>query len=176
LLLLPSKRCSTRSARTSTSSDARSTFFWTHTCKGCKSWSRLCKTLWNEICWGVKQRSIHKNFMSDTVVASCVFCSVPDPVQGLKEIRRVSRPGGQILMLEHVRSHKPVLGPIMDGLNFLPLSMYGANFNRETEDNLLKAGFSRQEISVTNLWMDVFKAIRIQNMKHKEASPVPNNE
>ena len=102
----------------------------------------------------------------DTVVTSCVFCSVPDPVQGLKEIRRVSRPGGQILMLEHVRSHKPLIGPVMDLLNFVPLNIYGANINRETEDNLLRAGFSREEISVTNLWMDIFKAIRIQNMKH----------
>jgi ubiquinone/menaquinone biosynthesis C-methylase UbiE len=101
----------------------------------------------------------------DTIVTSCVFCSVPDPVQGLKEIRRVSRPGGQILMLEHVRSHKPVIGPMMDLLNPLPLNIYGANINRETEDNLLRAGFTRDEISVTNLWMDVFKAIRIQNMK-----------
>ena len=101
----------------------------------------------------------------DTVVTSCVFCSVPDPVQGLKEIRRVSRPGGQILMLEHVRSHKPLTGPAMDLLNPLPLNIYGANINRETEDNLLRAGFSRDEISVTNLWMDIFKAIRIENRK-----------
>ena len=36
----------------------------------------------------------------DSVVTSCVFCSVPNPVRGLKEIRRVSRPGGKILMLE----------------------------------------------------------------------------
>jgi uncharacterized protein Smg (DUF494 family) len=54
---------------------------------------------------------------------------------------------------------------MMDLLNPLPLNIYGANINRETEDNLLRAGFTRDEISVTNLWMDVFKAIRIQNMK-----------
>jgi ubiquinone/menaquinone biosynthesis C-methylase UbiE len=49
----------------------------------------------------------------DTIVTSCVFCSVPDPVKGLKEIRRVCKPGGKVVMLEHVRSHKPVLGPLM---------------------------------------------------------------
>ena len=32
----------------------------------------------------------------DTVVTSCVFCSVPDPIQGLKEIRRVCKNGGKI--------------------------------------------------------------------------------
>ena len=45
----------------------------------------------------------------DTVVTTCVFCSVPDPVLGLNEIRRVLVPGGQLLMIEHVLSHKPGL-------------------------------------------------------------------
>ncbi|MDD2631147.1 MAG: class I SAM-dependent methyltransferase [Bacteroidales bacterium] len=73
----------------------------------------------------------------DTVVTSCVFCSVPDPVQGLKEIRRVCKDGGKILMLEHVRSNKKVFAPLMDAFNFIPLHLYGANINRETFQNLL---------------------------------------
>jgi len=40
----------------------------------------------------------------DCVVTTCVFCSVPVPVQGLREIRRVCKPDGKVLMLEHVRS------------------------------------------------------------------------
>jgi ubiquinone/menaquinone biosynthesis C-methylase UbiE len=43
----------------------------------------------------------------DTVVATFVFCSVPDPVQGLNEVRRVVKPGGQVLLLEHTRSASP---------------------------------------------------------------------
>ena len=31
----------------------------------------------------------------DTVVATCVFCSVPNPIQGLKEVRRVTKPSGK---------------------------------------------------------------------------------
>jgi ubiquinone/menaquinone biosynthesis C-methylase UbiE len=46
--------------------------------------------------------------MFDTVVATCVFCSVPHPVEGLKEVRRVCKPEGKIILLEHVRSE--VLG------------------------------------------------------------------
>lgn len=53
----------------------------------------------------------------DTVITTCVFCSVPDPVKGLKEIRRVCKKDGQIIMLEHVRSNKPVIGFFMDLLN-----------------------------------------------------------
>ncbi|MDA3951028.1 MAG: methyltransferase domain-containing protein [Spirochaeta sp.] len=93
----------------------------------------------------------------DTVVTTCVFCSVPLPVRGLEEIRRVCTPEGKVLMLEHVRSKGPILGPAMDFLNPIPLHFYGANINRRTEENLRLAGF--KEMEITNLWMDVMKRI-----------------
>lgn len=99
----------------------------------------------------------------DTVVTSCVFCSVPHPVQGLKEIRRVCKNGGKVLMLEHVKSNKPVLAPLMDILNPIPLHIYGANINRDTVNNLRKAGF--KNISVKDLWLDILKLIIITNNK-----------
>lgn len=101
----------------------------------------------------------------DTVVTSCVFCSVPNPVKGLKEIRRVCKNDGKILMLEHVRSEKKVVGELMDVFNFIPLNIYGANINRETYQNLLKAGFQPENIEVENVWLDIVKLIRINNPK-----------
>lgn len=101
----------------------------------------------------------------DTVVTSCVFCSVPDPVQGLKEIKRVCKNDGKIVMLEHVRSHKKVVGPLMDAFNFMPLHLYGANINRETYGNLLKAGFVAHQITMENMWLDIVKLIQINNHK-----------
>lgn len=50
----------------------------------------------------------------DIVFTSCVFCSVLDLVKGLKEIRRVCKPDRKIIMIEHVRSERKVLGLIMD--------------------------------------------------------------
>lgn len=99
----------------------------------------------------------------DTVVTSCVFCSVPDPVQGLKEIKRVCKNDGEIVMLEHVKSHKKVVGPLMAAFNFIPLHLYGANINRETYDNLLKAGFDPHQIEIENVWLDIVILIRINN-------------
>ena len=98
----------------------------------------------------------------DTVVTSCVFCSVPDPVEGLQEIKRVLKPGGHLRMLEHVRSSNKVIGKLMDWLNFIPVNVWGANINRQTVDNLEKAGFV--DIKVTHLWKDIVKLIEVKNI------------
>jgi ubiquinone/menaquinone biosynthesis C-methylase UbiE len=96
----------------------------------------------------------------DTVVSTCVFCSVPLPIEGLRELRRVLKPDGRMLMLEHVRSEKPITGLIMDILNPLPLYIYGANINRRTMDNLHAAGFTR--IRQEDLWGDIMKRIEVR--------------
>lgn len=82
----------------------------------------------------------------DTVVATFVFCSVPDPIQGLREIRRVVRPGGQILLLEHVRVDRPVIGTLMDILAPLIVRMNGANINRRTVENVRIAGLKIERV------------------------------
>ena len=77
----------------------------------------------------------------DTVIATFVFCSVPDPVVGLRELRRVLRPGGRLLLLEHVRAENPIIGAFMDLINPITSRMSGANINRRTVENVKAAGF-----------------------------------
>jgi ubiquinone/menaquinone biosynthesis C-methylase UbiE len=101
----------------------------------------------------------------DTVITSCVFCSVPDPIKGLKEIRRVCKNGGKIIMLEHMRSDKKVTGKFMDLVNFIPLHIWGANINRRTIGNLEKAGFDEEAIEYQDIWSDIVKFIEIKNKK-----------
>ena len=78
----------------------------------------------------------------DTVFATFVFCSVPDPLDGLRELRRVCKPNGRLLLLEHMRPENVLLGLIFDALNPMVVRMMGANINRRTMDNIRSAGWN----------------------------------
>ena len=93
----------------------------------------------------------------DVVVATFVFCSVPDPILGLQEARRALQPNGRLLLLEHVRSGLPVVGRGMDLLNPLTVRLQGVNVNRDTVDNVRQAGF--RILEVDNLFLDIVKLI-----------------
>lgn len=93
----------------------------------------------------------------DTVIATCVFCSVPDPILGLKEVRRVCKKDGQVILLEHMRSDIPLLGLLMDILNPLFLYIIGNNINRMTVENVKKAGLNI--VRVENLKADIYRLI-----------------
>lgn len=84
--------------------------------------------------------------MFDSAVATFVFCSVPDPVLGLRELRRVVKPGGRILLLEHMRSPVPIIGTLMDILNSIVVRLMGANINRKTVENISLAGLEIERI------------------------------
>lgn len=75
----------------------------------------------------------------DVVVTTFVFCSVPDPVLGLREINRVLTPEGRVVLLEHMRPRSPWLAKLFDRLNPLAVRLTGANINRRTVENVERA-------------------------------------
>jgi ubiquinone/menaquinone biosynthesis C-methylase UbiE len=93
----------------------------------------------------------------DTVFATFVFCSVPDPVLGLRELRRVCKPRGRLLLLEHMRPENRLLGVLFDALNPLIVRISGANINRKTIDNINSAGWTVE--TVRNLSSDIVRWI-----------------
>jgi ubiquinone/menaquinone biosynthesis C-methylase UbiE len=94
----------------------------------------------------------------DTAITSCTFCSVPDPVRGLRELRRVLKPGGHLLMFEHVRSEVPMVGLFLDVLTYITRHI-GPDMNRETVANVRRAGF--EVIEERNVYFDIVKAIDV---------------
>jgi ubiquinone/menaquinone biosynthesis C-methylase UbiE len=91
----------------------------------------------------------------DSVVTSCVFCSVPEPVAGFAELLRVLKPQGRGYFLEHVLSRRPVLKQVMRAANPMVVHMMGANIDRRTRANLEKAGFD--VVEERDLWLDIVK-------------------
>ncbi len=81
----------------------------------------------------------------DYVVTSCVFCSVPDPVKGLKEIKRVLKPTGKLIMLEHVLSKNPLVALLEHIHNPITKCIMGVNINRNTRQNILDSSMKISE-------------------------------
>lgn len=93
----------------------------------------------------------------DIVLATFVFCSVPDPVLGLAEARRVCKPSGELLLLEHVRPERPLVGGVFDLLNPLIRRLLGPEINRRTILNIQAAGWKVK--TVENLLSDIVKLV-----------------
>lgn len=99
----------------------------------------------------------------DEVVATFVFCSVPDPVLGLQEAARVLKPGGRLLLLEHMRAANPLLGTLMDALNPVVVRVMGANINRRTVENVRRSGLRVQQVEDVGMG-GIFKLIVAQKL------------
>ncbi|HQZ96681.1 MAG TPA: class I SAM-dependent methyltransferase [Pyrinomonadaceae bacterium] len=76
----------------------------------------------------------------DAAFATLVFCSIPKPEKALAEIIRVLKPGGRLILLEHVRP-TGLLGPVFDLLNFVTVALIEDHFNRRTADLVRAGGF-----------------------------------
>jgi ubiquinone/menaquinone biosynthesis C-methylase UbiE len=88
----------------------------------------------------------------DTVVATLVFCSIPQPNLALAEVRRVLRPNGRFLLLEHVRGQGPVSRRLTDWLHPVWYALQReCHLNRETAVAVAQAGFHVEQIS-THGW------------------------
>lgn len=91
----------------------------------------------------------------DTVVATCVFCSVADPARGLEEVRRVLKPGGSALLLEHVRPENPVMGRLADLISPLVKRLIGPELNRDTEGTVRRSRLRVLGVRREAIWREL---------------------
>lgn len=82
----------------------------------------------------------------DAAVSTLVLCSVDDQPRALRELRRVLRPGGRLLFMEHIRSDEPRLARLQDRMNRINNIVAHCDCNRPTLDSIRAAGFSIQKL------------------------------
>jgi ubiquinone/menaquinone biosynthesis C-methylase UbiE len=87
----------------------------------------------------------------DVAVSTLVLCGVDDQARALHELRRVLRPGGRLIFIEHVRSDEPGLARWQDRLNGLNKLVACCDCNRRTLDSISAAGFEVTEVEHTSL-------------------------
>src|SRR6476469_2879793 len=87
----------------------------------------------------------------DTVVSTLVLCGVDDQPRSLGELRRVLRPGGELLFIEHVRSDDPRLARWQHRMNGVNRFLVGCECARPTLAVMATTGFVVTEVDHTTL-------------------------
>ena len=87
----------------------------------------------------------------DVAVSTLVLCGVDDQPRALRELRRVLRPGGQLLFIEHLRSDDPAWARQQDRMNWLNRLVVCCDCNRPTLDSIRQAGFAVTQVEHTAL-------------------------
>jgi ubiquinone/menaquinone biosynthesis C-methylase UbiE len=76
----------------------------------------------------------------DTITSSLSTCTFPDPLAVLREMRRVCKPDGRILLLEHGRSRVRFIGRLQDRFADRQVRAIGCHWNREPHKMIEQAG------------------------------------
>ena len=87
----------------------------------------------------------------DTVVSTLVLCGVDDQPRAVRELRRVLRPGGRLIFMEHVRSDDPRVAKMQNRMNPVNRFFVCCDCNRPTLDTIRSVGFEVTELEQTEL-------------------------
>ncbi len=110
---------------------------------------------------GVGEQLPFEDATFDGVSASQVLCSVTSPSKTLEELKRVLRPGGQIRLMEHIRSEHWLAGRLMNLLNpiWRRINKVGCNWNRNTVKDVQKAGFKIRSVEAYKVYSKAAPAV-----------------
>jgi ubiquinone/menaquinone biosynthesis C-methylase UbiE len=105
----------------------------------------------------------------DSAVATLVFCSVSDPVRGLREIKRVLKPRGTLFLFEHVRSKTTVIAQVQDALVPVTTRLFGnCHWNRDAEQLVQGAGFQVAQVRAVGGGLPLMPHLLLQARRTEE--------
>lgn len=93
----------------------------------------------------------------DSVAFNLCLCTIPDPERALREALRVIRPGGPIVLLEHVRSNVLPVALVQDAINPVCVWLQADHFNRRTADTARRAGV--EIVRIERWFLGIFNLI-----------------
>jgi ubiquinone/menaquinone biosynthesis C-methylase UbiE len=100
----------------------------------------------------------------DTVVATLVFCTIPNVEEAINELKRVCKPNGKILLFEHVKMENSVLSSMQESLTPLWKKICdGCCLNRETLKAFTSQGLKVER--VVKFYKDLFIVAELRNRK-----------
>lgn len=94
----------------------------------------------------------------DTVISALSTCSFTDPIAALKEMRRVCKPVGKILLVEHGRSQNGLLGWYQDRNRVSMVEQGGCRWNQQPHELVKEAGL--EILSDKRAFLGVFHSIQ----------------
>ena len=105
----------------------------------------------------------------DFIISSCVFCSIPDPILGLKEVFKVLRRSGKLIQIEHGLSDIKLINASLIFIDPITIKKFGFHLKRNHIKNLENAGFTiKQQRKIDPL--GIFRLLISQKNTIKEKS------
>ncbi|MDB4989255.1 MAG: Methyltransferase type 11 [Myxococcaceae bacterium] len=80
---------------------------------------------------------------ADTALTTFTLCTIPEAAAALREVKRILKPGGKLLFLEHGRAPDPSVVRWQERLNPLQRALFGGcNLDRDVAAMVREAGFT----------------------------------
>lgn len=114
-----------------------------------------------------KMNANHLSFADnsfDAVLGNLFISATSDPKGALEEMKRVCKPGGHLVLMNHFRSTNPILSKVEDGLAPLAKSVLGFNSSLDMEALLRSGGLKAKKVKKVNLF-GFWTAVSMKNEK-----------
>lgn len=96
----------------------------------------------------------------DTIVCTLVLCTIPNPKSALLNFKKWLKPGGQLIIIEHVHSENAFNAKFQNLINPVWRKFAeGCNLNRDTDKLLLESGFKSENATTFHLGLRLVKGI-----------------